>query len=172
GTVVMSGMYGSSAASRTMCRSAITNGRSLNGPAVSTGTTNPSLIRPVSRQARRGCTGSPAGAWPSVSPALLACRGRWQAQLAADHTDRLLHRLVGFLEPALVTAELAQGRAGGCLLGELGPGLVRGDQQAGDRFCRRGQLHGQQLPVEQALRGGRVPQGCLCGGGMVAGAVL
>src|SRR5215831_2754148 len=54
GTLVMSGMYGSCAASRTRGRSASTNGRSLNGPAGSAGTVNPSLTRPVSPQSARG----------------------------------------------------------------------------------------------------------------------
>src|SRR5262245_40747814 len=48
GTVVMSGMYGSRAAWCTTGTSASTKGRSLNGPAVSAGTTSPSLIWPVS----------------------------------------------------------------------------------------------------------------------------
>src|SRR5215469_15099095 len=60
GTVVMSGMYGSWAASRTTGRSAMTNGRSLNGAAARTGTTNPSLIWPVS-PARPGAARSARG---------------------------------------------------------------------------------------------------------------
>src|SRR5215475_1299487 len=65
GTVVMSGMYGSRAASCTTGRSASTNGRSLNGPAASAGTTSPSLIWPVSPLAHRaGRDGGASGRRP------------------------------------------------------------------------------------------------------------
>src|SRR5439155_17766766 len=146
---------------RTTCRSAITNGRSLNGPAVSAGTTNPSLIRPVSPQ---------PPAW--TMRLALARLGRGQAELAADHADRVLHRPIGRIEPALVLPELAKRCAGGRLAREPGPGLVRGHQLAGNRRGSRGEPHGQELPVEHALGGGGVPQVCRGGGEIVAVAMF
>src|SRR6266516_215996 len=158
---IKSGMYGSCSASRTTCRSAITNGRSLNGPAASAGTTHPSLIRPVSPQ-------PPAWAMRLA----LARLGRRQAQLAADHADRVLHRPIGRIEPALVLPKLAQRCAGGRLVREPGPGLVRGHQLAGNRLGSRGEPHGQELPVEHALGGGGVPQVCRGGSEMVTVAMF
>src|SRR5690348_3020059 len=148
GTVVMSGMYGSRAASRTTSRSASTNGRSLNGPAASAGTTSPSLIWPVSPGGRAGAGMGTQAA--DRSPALAGLGGR-QAQLAADHAHRFLHRLVGRGEPGFVPVELAQGGAGRCRRGEPGAGLVGGHQQAGHRFGCRREVERQQAPGELAL---------------------
>ena len=91
-------------------------------------------------------------------PAALAGLGGRQAQLAADHADRFLHRLVGRGEPGVVPVELAQGGAGRCRRGEPGAGLVGGHQQPGHRFGCRRELERQQAPVELALGGRGVPQ--------------